>query len=517
MHRLTSIVLEHQRPALVRIADPELTQLRGLLFRRYPHEEWATFARFGWRETPTGLVLTLASLDPAAFGELDESAGHVVIREPYSLRIALEAERHPFGVGVIHSHPRGSRTYPSTIDDDMDTYYPDYFGGFAPDRPYVSLIFSERESGLCASGRVFWRKQWFPVGRLALERTPVTVDRSWSRGESVGSPNLTRFAAVARLASAMGDEAAARLARSCVAVVGAGGTGSPAIEVLARAGVGRLIIIDPDTFSASNLERVHGSIEEDIGHAPPKVAVAKRHVLAINPRCHVTAIQGALPQAAVVDAVAHADVLIGASDQQHSRLAAGDVAVRYLIPTIDCGVAMEGRGNRITGQIIQLIRFLAADPCPLCRDMIVPWRLAQELMTHEERDQRREAARRAEALTTGEAPGLDDFSESKRDVRRGDAYWREVPQLNTVGYLTTTAGAMAAGYAIGWITQRFDPPFERLQMNLSAPYLDTSDFVQMARSDCACRRMRGHADQGAADALITAPLHWPSPKVNREA
>jgi len=91
----------------------------------------------------------------------------------------------------------------------------------------------------------------------------------------------------------------------------------------------------------------------------------------------------------------------------------------------------------------------------------------------------------------------------------GRAYWFEQPQLNTVGYLTTATGALAAGYAIGWLTGRFDPPFSRLQMNLMAPYLDVTDSAQSARPHCACRRVRGWADQANADALITAPTHWP--------
>ena len=59
-----------------------------------------------------------------------------------------------------------------------------------------------------------------------------------------------------RFVSAFGEQALARLRGSTVAVVGAGGTGSAAIEVLARAGVGKLIIIDPDHVETSE-SRTH--------------------------------------------------------------------------------------------------------------------------------------------------------------------------------------------------------------------------------------------------------------------
>ena len=167
-------------------------------------------------------------------------------------------------------------------------------------------------------------------------------------------------------------------------------------------------------------------------------------------------------------------------------------AVRYLLPAIDCGVALEGADGNVTGQIVQLVRYLAADPCVMCRGMINPQRVAEELLSPKERERRQAAAQ--DALARGENPA---------------PYWHGLPQLNTVGYLTTTAGALVAGYAIGWLTGRFKPPFSRLQMNLAAPFLDVTDDTTGARSYCACRRVRGWANQAAADAFVSPPSHWP--------
>jgi hypothetical protein len=472
----------------LRLASPEFDKLRGLLFRRYPRYEWASFARFGWRESKTGqLVLTLASLDPAGAGDMNEQVGHVALLEPYTLRVALGAEHHPLAVGVVHSHPQNCVPVASPIDDDMDAYYADYFRGFAPGRPYVSAIMSEVEGELAISCRVFFRKEWRLVDHIAIERVPsVTWVGADGHGHSNGSRERTK-----RLAAAFGDEAARRLRRATVAVIGAGGTGSATIEVLARAGVGRLIVVDPDHLEESNLERVHGSFPEHAARRLAKVSVAQQNVKAIDPTCEFHGIVGALPQPEVVDAVLRADVVVGCTDSQHSRLALSDLAVRYLMPAIDCGVMLEGADGTVTGQVAQFVRFLAADPCALCRGMIIPERLKQELMDEEEKKQRRAAA--ADARLKGENAG---------------AYWLEEPQLNTVGYLTTAAGAMAAGYAIGWLTGRFEPPFSRLQMNLVAPFYDVTDVQGEARTYCACRRVRGWADQAAADAFVTAPSHW---------
>lgn len=176
-----------------------------------------------------------------------------------------------------------------------------------------------------------------------------------------------------------------RLRKAVVAVIGAGGTGSMAIEVLARAGVGKLIIVDPDHISESNLERMRGSRPEHVAQRSSKVSIARQHVLLINPQCEVEAYVGALPQKEIVDAVVTADVALGCTDQQHSRLSLSDISFRYLVPSIDCGVMLEGSDGKINGQIMQMVRFFAADPCALCRGMIIPTRVAEELMSEDEK------------------------------------------------------------------------------------------------------------------------------------
>ena len=470
---------------VVRMSNPERQELLRLVLSRYPKREWATFVNFGWRDTGDTLHLTLAGIQAPMPGELDDGVDHVAILEPYTLRTALHAEAHPLAVGVVHSHPEGCPPIPSLIDDDMDAYFADYLSGFAPGRPYVSLIVSRIDDQIVFGGRVFHGGHWYPIARFQSDCEPVHVDREhrFDAGD---------LETVARLAAAFGDDAARRLREATVGVVGAGGTGSAAIEVLARAGVGRLIIVDPDNLEPSNLERVHGSCARDVEARVSKSEIARRHASAINKRCEVVAVRGALPQELAVDKLVEADVILGCTDQQHSRLALSDLVVRYLVPAIDCGVALEGSEGVVRGQIIQLLRWLPADPCAVCRRLVNPRRVSQELMSKQERESRRLAAQAAN-------PG------GKPD----SAYWEEIPQLNTVGYLTTAAGALAAGYAVGWITGRFEPPFERLQMNLSAHEFEVIAWGEKACDECACRRVRGWGDQGYAEAWVSAPEHWP--------
>lgn len=333
------------------------------------------------------------------------------------------------------------------------------------------------------AARIWQDGAWHEVAAMALEGEPDAELFVGGAEPELAAPPPDR---VARFTSAFGIEAYQRLRRSTVAVIGAGGTGSIAIPTLARAGVGRLIIVDSDHVSPSNLERMHASFPEHVAARTLKAELASDHVARIDPQIEVEAWVGRLPQRAIVEAVATADVVLGCTDQQSSRLALADVARRYLVPAIDCGGLIEGANGRVTGQIVQLVRFRPGDPCPRCRKMIDPLRVRQELMSEAER-----AALRAAA---GETPPEAE----------------DIPQIDTVGYITTVSGTLAAGYAIGWLTGRFDPPFERMQMNLIADCLDVTNRRQAHDPACQCRALRGMADQGAQAAPFTPPDHWPA-------
>ena len=84
----------------------------------------------------------------------------------------------------------------------------------------------------------------------------------------------------------LGESGMDALSRAKVIVFGAGGVGGAAIEALARAGVGTLHVVDPDTVSVSNINRQLLAADSTVGL--PKVEAAKRRVFDIAPSCHFT-------------------------------------------------------------------------------------------------------------------------------------------------------------------------------------------------------------------------------------
>src|SRR3989338_2134616 len=79
----------------------------------------------------------------------------------------------------------------------------------------------------------------------------------------------------------IGKNGQAKIRKSTVAIVGLGALGSNSAELLARAGIGRLLLIDRDVVELSNLQRQRLFEEDDIGK--PKASSAAQHLKNINP------------------------------------------------------------------------------------------------------------------------------------------------------------------------------------------------------------------------------------------
>ena len=92
-----------------------------------------------------------------------------------------------------------------------------------------------------------------------------------------------------RTAMLIGETGLARLRAARVAVFGIGGVGSFAAEALARAGVGRLVLVDNDAVAASNLNRQLVALQSTLGRS--KAAVMKERIEDIQPAAEVEAIE----------------------------------------------------------------------------------------------------------------------------------------------------------------------------------------------------------------------------------
>ena len=133
----------------------------------------------------------------------------------------------------------------------------------------------------------------------------------------------------------IGEDGQAKLLKSSVAIVGCGALGTIAANNLARAGVGKLIIIDRDFVELNNLQRQMLFDENDVG-APKAVAAAEK-INAINSEIEVNPVIKDLNYTNVEELIGNVDLVIDGTDNIQTRMLVNDVCVKNDIPWIYTG------------------------------------------------------------------------------------------------------------------------------------------------------------------------------------
>lgn len=133
-----------------------------------------------------------------------------------------------------------------------------------------------------------------------------------------------------------------KLAVSRVAVVGAGGLGGQVILLLARVGIGHLVVVDHDLFDETNLNRQALSHTESLGRPKSEQAVAG--VRSINPGVDVTPHQAKIDASNAPEILDGSDVVVDALDNVPTRFALERATKALKIPLVHGAVAgFEGR------------------------------------------------------------------------------------------------------------------------------------------------------------------------------
>ena len=128
----------------------------------------------------------------------------------------------------------------------------------------------------------------------------------------------------------IGGEGQRKLLAAEVAIIGAGGIGTPAIQYLAAAGVGTLRVIDDDVVALDNLQRQILFGTTDIGR--PKTEVVGAAVARLNPDVRFDARPARLDADNVEALIAGATLVLDGSDNFATRLIVSDACTRARIP-----------------------------------------------------------------------------------------------------------------------------------------------------------------------------------------
>jgi len=174
---------------------------------------------------------------------------------------------------------------------------------------------------------------------------------------TLSDADLTRFARHIVLKE-IGGSGQVRLRRARVVVIGAGGIGSPALQYLAAAGVGRITLIDDDRVDLSNLQRQTLFGTGDVGTA--KVDAAAAALAHLDPDIVIQrhAVRIDVDNAPAL--IAGADAVLDGCDNFATRLAVADAALAQRIPLISAAVA------QFEGQLATYRGWESDKPCYRC-------------------------------------------------------------------------------------------------------------------------------------------------------
>ncbi|MCU4744385.1 ThiF family adenylyltransferase [Natronoglomus mannanivorans] len=264
------------------------------------------------------------------------------VQEAHAVRPKLSVERDRMGAALeaglvpimLHSHPFSDRPTFSSLDDDIMESYREWIGGLYPDSPLCFGVVGHEGMDTAI---------YVDPGSEERSKLPVEVVGEWTLDVPLEAPTEPSAVAIDegrydRSIRALTEDGQARIADATVAVAGLGGLGSIVVTQLARVGVRDFVFVDPDTVERSNLPRIYGATEADVGR--PKVDVVGEHVVRANPEATVDAYESRV-QDVPEDALASCDVLIGAVDRLSARLYCSEFAVRHLRYYVDAGVAIQ--------------------------------------------------------------------------------------------------------------------------------------------------------------------------------
>ncbi|MDD4152540.1 MAG: ThiF family adenylyltransferase [bacterium] len=145
----------------------------------------------------------------------------------------------------------------------------------------------------------------------------------------------------------LGDDGQERLARSKAAVIGCGALGTVIASGLARAGIGRLVLIDRDVVEWSNLPRQMLFEEKDVGL--PKAVAAEMHLKAVNSAIEITGLVTDFNSMTAESLIAEADIVLDGTDNFAARFLMNDTCLKLGIPWI-YGAVLGATGCSLTIQ-----------------------------------------------------------------------------------------------------------------------------------------------------------------------
>ena len=320
--------------------------------------------------------------------------GYRMLTADFVRRSALACAEEGLAYLAVHNHPGSDRAVGFSSADiaSQRRGYPallDILDG----PPVGALVFGRRS----VAGSIWLT----PENQTELEHTTV-VGTSQERLHASPRRPPSAGPAYDRQVRLFGDRGQAVLRTQKVAVVGAGGAGSLVNEYLSRLGVGHIVIVDYDRLDPTNMPRVVGARQSDLGSRPrflgqllrrqasPKVVIAERVAREASRSIRYEAIVGDVTEPAVAERLLDCDAIFLAADSMQARLVVNALCHQYLIPSWQVGAKVVNDPSGAIEDVFSVVRRLVpGESCLWCNELVNPTRLAEEAVSPDQREAQR--------------------------------------------------------------------------------------------------------------------------------
>ncbi|MBA4409722.1 MAG: thiamine biosynthesis protein ThiF [Odoribacter sp.] len=259
---------------------------------------------------------------------IESSANHILINMRMFPDVYCKCEQENLELGFVHSHPDGELEFSNKDDINEQNILHGLSGSNGVNSCLISLILSnDKWTGRVSDGKAIG--SFSPIRHILIISDKIEIH---------GIREILELpASLKRQEAAFGKPFNLQLQSLRIAVVGLGGTGSPLATMLARSGIGELILIDGDHVDDTNLNRVRGYTADDINKN--KAISLKRFIDKLGLNTLTAAIPNYLydsPEA--IDALSSSDVIFGCTDDVIGRDILNQSLYYYAQPLIDVGL-----------------------------------------------------------------------------------------------------------------------------------------------------------------------------------
>jgi len=329
-------------------------------------------------------ALLVHEILPPLEGELAEQGTDGLVFSSCYLRRALlrVREKGLAGFFTVHTHPFSDEQVRfSPYDDLNDPALMANLYDLHPDGVFGSLVLGRRS----AAART-WRTDGSEFDRLhelviVGEQIDILPLDGRARPDPPGAAEIFD-----RSLAITGRGALSQLSKMRVGVVGASGTGSLVTELLARAGVGEIVLFDFDRLEGPNLNRVLHSRRCDADSSADKATRLANAINALGLPTRVTVVEtGDVRREDVALELRGCNLIFGCIDKDWPRLVLSEVAFQYLIPYIDLGTEI-GMSDTVQSLDSRVSYISPGRPCLVCSGIVSPERVRLEGYEDDELD-----------------------------------------------------------------------------------------------------------------------------------